>query len=108
MSLPSIAIIRQQDGTEIARPFINCGWFVNAASLARSFMFGIREWNEDVEWDALVDTDTIEMYGEILTVGLLRKMKDQEQLQRFFEVKWAAEKEINNQLKDQDDTTSTN
>jgi hypothetical protein len=73
MSLPSCAIIRNAAGEEIARQFVNVGWFVTAAALAQEFMFRVED-------KGYVITDTIEAYNVILPIRILREVADVKEL----------------------------
>jgi hypothetical protein len=78
MSLPSRAIIRNQQGEILANPFINCGWYDTPDSVARVLMHEIKD-------EGYVDTDTIEAYSIVVPVKLLRSVKDRKELSQALE-----------------------
>lgn len=109
MSLPSRALIKSGTGELLRTTFVNCGWVMSANNVAYQFMFGIRDWNQynddPINFDALVDTDTIEMYDTSLTVATIRSMKNVEQLEKFIQNCWDTAKSTKDQL---NDTTNHN
>lgn len=73
MSLPTRAIVVSEDGTELDRQFVNCGWFATSHGIARTLMF-------DLVDNGYADTDIIKVYGIEVPINLLRNSADVEDL----------------------------